>query len=429
MKKIELERILMDPEGLKKLSERANTIKQKYGEGRGKPAFKVRNVQPLRHQVRPTPEEIRANDLDHVERRDLLAKISRFLPELAKENPKSALELLTRRCREKPSRANQFLVEDAINRLISQGKLDSPTERLVDEAIEVLGSVSKPTEETGGKESEQGKDSIWSRLYQHSDYEGSSYFVNHGPGWVYRRVRVSSLNAVDLNDRISSLYVDASSTEVGGKVIAFQHDRFIGRYAIFPTTPGDPDERAWTPYVGDYINDRTSSILVVRQYDNEFAFSLGSFGLRDDIEELVSDVPNISLRGDPIITWDMWPSFSPERRYIYLRIPVEVEIDWWPNYDAEIRFWIYLYVDSGGSLRGYVDWYGAWVEGGVKSDSVLEGIMDALPDRLPDIQERLDDALSAAALFEPFQRQYFLPGTAGSTGHTDDDVTLVLVRR
>jgi len=352
-----------------------------------------------------------------------------FFLNWAKETPKSALELLTRRCREKPSSANQFLVEDAINRIISQGKLDSQTERLVDEAIKMLSSVEKPPKETGGKGSEQGKDSIWSRLYQHSDYEGSSYFVNHGPGWVYRRVRVSSLNAVGLNDRISSLYVDASSTEIGGRVILFQHDRFVGRYAIFPTTPGAPDERAFTPYVGDYINDRTSSILVVRQYDNELAFALGSFGLRDDIEELVSNVPDISLRGDPIITWDMWPSFSPDRRYIYLRIPVEVEIDWWPNYDAEIRFWIYLYVDAGGTLRGYVDWYGAWVEGGVKSDSVLEGIMDALPDRLPDIQEQLDDALAAAALFEPFERQYFLPGIAGGTGHTEDDVTLVLVRR
>lgn len=429
MKKIELERALMDPEGLKKLSERASIIKQKHCEGRGNPSFKVRNVQPLPHQVRPTLDEIRLNDLDHIERRDLLANIGRFLPELAKESPNSALELLTRRYNEHPSITNQFLVEDAINRIVSKGKLDSQTEKLVDNAIKVLSSVPKGTKETGGKESEQVKDSIWSRLYQHSDYEGSSYFVNHGPGWVYRRIRVSSLNAVDLNDRISSLYVDASSTEIGGKVILFQHDRFVGRYAIFPTTPGAPDERAFTPYIGDYINDRTSSILVVRQYDNELAFSLGSFGLRDDIEELVSNVPDISLRDDPIITWDMWPSFSPDRRYIYLRIPIEVEIDWWPNYDAEIRFWIYLYVDNRGSLRGYVDWYGAWVEGGIKSDSVLEGIMDALPDRLPDIQDRLDDALNAAALFEPFDRQYFLPGTAGSTGHTNDDVTLVLVRR
>ncbi|HEY4674246.1 MAG TPA: hypothetical protein VIH03_08775 [Nitrososphaerales archaeon] len=86
MKKIELERMLMDPEGLKKLSERASTIKQKYGEGSGKPAFKIQAAKPLTHQVRPTPDEARANDLDHIERQDLLANIGRFLPELGKRN-------------------------------------------------------------------------------------------------------------------------------------------------------------------------------------------------------------------------------------------------------------------------------------------------------------------------------------------------------
>ena len=431
MKKLELERMMMDPEGLKILSERASTIRQKYGEGKGKeiPAFKVRNVQPLPNQVRPTPAEIKANDLDFIEKQDLFANIGRFIPELAKETPKSALKLLIQRCSKKPSRANQFLVEDAINRIISQGKPDNQTEKLIDEAIKFLGSPGIPVKETDGKESEHGIDSIWSRLYQHSDYEGASLFVNHEPGYVYRRIRKSSLDAVHLNDRISSLYVDASNAEVGGKVIIFQNDRFGGRYAIFPTTPGNPDQRVWTSYVGDYMNDKASSILVVRQYENELSFSLGSFGLRDDIEELVGDVPDISSRGNPVITWDMWPGFSPERRYIYLKIPVEVEINNWPNYDAEIRLWIYLYVNDGGSLRGYVDWYGAWVEGGVKRDRVLDGIMDALPDRLPDIQDRLDDALNLAALFEPYERQYFLPGTAGSTGHTEDDVTLVLVRR
>jgi hypothetical protein len=421
MKKVELERALLDPEGLKRLSERASGIKQKHGQGRGRPAVRMRPVQALPHQVRPTPAEFKLNDDDHVQRRLLLADIARLVPDLAKENPKSALELLTRRCTESPTPANQFLVEDAINRVISKGKPDSEAERLVDKAIKLLGS---------GKAGEkEAVDSIWSRLYRHSDYEGRSLYVNHGPGYVYRRIRQSTLEDADLNDRISSLYVDASSAEVGGRVILFQKDRFNGRYAIFPTTPGAPDERAYTPYVGDYINDRTSSILVVREYENELAFSLGMLGLRDTIEDMVSDVSDVSPRGDPIITWDMWPSFAPDRRYVYLRIPIEVEIDWWPDYDAEIRLWLYFYVTAGGSLRGYVDWYGSWAESGMKSEDVADGVADAVEERLPDIEAEIDETLEAAELFEPYARQYFLPGTAGSTGHTEDDVTLVLVRR
>lgn len=426
MKKLELERMLMDTEGLKKLTERANDIKQKEGElGRteGRPASKLQVVKPSDYDFRPTPDEIKANDFDYVERKPLLANISHFLPDLEKEDPKKVLSILTEQCRKDPSDNNQFLVEDAINRLTSSAhQLDVEAERLISESIEML-SVEKPEEKK-----EQRKDSIWSRLYQHSDYRGRSLFVNHGPGWVYRLFRVSSLNAENLNDRISSLYVDASATEVRGEVVLFEHDRFLGRYARFTTTPGAPTVRNYISYVGNFINDRTSSILVVRRFNNELTpIALGDLGLRDEIATFASSVPRISLRGDPIVTWDMWPSFD-SRRFVYIRIPVRVDVPHWFDYDAEIRYWIYLYVSSTGTLRGYVAWYGAWVEGGVKTGSILDRIMDALPDTLGDINSRLRDALEMASAFGPFERQYFLPGTAISTGHTNDDVSLVLVR-
>ena len=86
MKKIELERALVDTEGLKKLSERATAIKGKHGEGRNQPAAKIQPVQPQPHLVRPTTAEAMANDRDHMEQPQLLANISRLYPQLAKEN-------------------------------------------------------------------------------------------------------------------------------------------------------------------------------------------------------------------------------------------------------------------------------------------------------------------------------------------------------
>lgn len=438
MKKQEMERMLMDPEGLKKLSERALALKQKYGETDSRAQFtsKIRRVEPVPHEIRPTTEEIRANDLDHFERRAVLGSVERFLPDLATKGPKETLSLFASRCKDSPSFNNQLLVEDAINRLTTQGELDDKTEKLVTDAIKVLGAEKAVKRGKTGRES----DSIWTRLYQHSDYRGRSYFINHGPGWVYRRVRVGSLNGVSLNDAISSLYVDASATEVGGQVLLFQHDRFIGRYATFPTTAGAPSTAALTPYVGGFINDRTSSVLVVRSSTNELPpIPLNSLGLRDEIADFAGSVPGISLRGDPIVTWDMWPEGptsgsdphpnEPDRRYVYVRVPVEVDVPHWWDYDADIRYWIYLYVDAAGTLRAYVDYYGAWVEGGVKHDSILDRIMDALPGTVGDVNARLTDALSIAAAFGPYERQYFLPGTAAATGNTNDDVTLVLVRR
>jgi hypothetical protein len=443
MKKLELEKMLMDPDGLKKMSERAIGIKQKYGEVEAQPVSKIRPVEPLSHEPKPTTDEIKANDLDHIERRNLLANIEHFLPEMTKKGPKEILSVLTSRYHENPSINNQFLLEDAINRLTSQGELDEKSEKIVDEAIKTLGISQKIKGGTKeGVESDiiWSRDSLWSRLYQHSDYRGRSFFVNHRSRSVYRLIRASALNAVSLNEAISSLYVDASATGVGGQVILFQHDRCVGRYATFPTMPGAPSTAAFTPYVGDFINDRTSSILIVRRFNNELPpIALGSLGLRDEIATFAGSVPRISLRGNPIITWDMWPEGpetgsdphpnAPSKRFIYIKIPVEVDVPNWLDYDAEIRYWIYLYVDSAGTLRGYVDYYGAWVEGGVKHDSILDRIMDALPGTIGTINARLNDALSMAAAFGPFNQQYFLPGTASNSGNTNDDVSLILVRR
>lgn len=434
MKKPELEKMLMDPEALKKLTERANAIKQKYGEAL-ETGGKLRAMEPLAHEVRPTPDEIQANDLDYVERRNLLANIGRFLPELEKEDAKKALSILTDKCRKDRSEVNQFLVEDAINRLTSVGELDGETEKLVGRAIETLTSIEK----IEGKK-QQRKDSIWSRLYQHSDYRGRSFFVNHGPGWVYRLVRASSLRSARIHDSISSLYVDASASEVSGDVILFQHDRYRGRYARFTTTPGIPTARNSISYVGNYINDRTSSILVVRRFENEIGpLALDRFGgIRDQIEDLVGSISRVSLRGDPIVTWDMWPEGpttgsdphpNDRRRFIYIRVPIEVDVPYWFDYDADVRYWIYLYVDSRGTLRAYVAYYGSWVEGGVKHDSILDRIMDALPGTVGTINAGLNNVLNIANVLGPFARQYFLPGTASSTGNTNDDVSFVLVRR
>lgn len=430
MKKLELERILMDPEALKKLTERANMLKQREGEfGRtlGQPASIIQHSAPLPHQIRPTQDEIQANDF-HIERKNLLANIGRFLPEMEKEDPKKILSILIDKCSKDPSEANQFLVEDAINRLTSVGELDKEAENLVAKAIETL-SLAKKTE---GQ-----KDSIWSMLYEHSDCRGAQFFVRLGGRTVtYRSVRASTLRAHHLHDKISSLYVDASPGEVGGEVILFEHDRFFGRYARFTTTPGDPTVRNYINYVGDFINDRTSSILLVRRFNNELPpISLSSLISRDEVEDFVNSISRISMRGDPIFTWDMWPEGGddhpndPSRIFIEIKIPIRVDVPHWFDYDAEIWYWIYLYVDSSGILRGYVAYYGAWVEGGILTGSILDRIRDALPSTIGTVESFLNDALTMANAFGPFERRYFLPGTASSTGHTEDDVTIVLVRR
>lgn len=434
MKKTELERMLLDTDGINKLSERANGIRAKYGAGSPAtmPDSKIRFATPAANDIRPTADEIRINDRDHVLRNPVLANIETFMPELAKKTPAESLRLLTEQCKKNPGITNQFLVEDAVNRIINNGEADSETQKIIDGAIKLLSTKTLKKDGKAGDET----DSIWSRLYQHSDFRGRSYYVNHSPGFVYRKVRIGTLNSASLNDSISSLYVDASASEVGGRVILFQHDRFTGRYSSFLTNASNPSTQVSTPYVGDFMNDRTSSILVVRKYDKELPpISLANLGLQDAIRSFIGSVPRVSLRGQPVITWDMWPEGGsgqpnePTRRYIYVKIPIEVDVPYWFDYDAEIRYWIYLYVDGAGTLRGYVDYYGAWVEGGVKTDSILDRIMDALPGTLGTVNAQIRDALRVAESFGPYERQYFLPGDGSNSGNTASDVSLVLVRR
>jgi len=431
MKKLELERMFMDPEGLKKLIERANSIKEKEGvAGRtdGNPTEKIRVIETLFHEVRPTPEEIKKNSEDFLVGRCLLDDIGRILPELEREDPKGVLKILTEKCKKDPSEGNQLLVENAINRL-TLGVLDAEAEKLVDGAIEVL-TTYKEIEKEGRKQKQKKQDSIWSRVYRHSNYGGNSAFLHHGPGWVYRLFNSGYIRSIHLHDRISSLYVDASAGEVGGEVILFQHSRFRGRYVIFSTTPGNPTLRNWVSYVGSFINDRTSSILIVRRFNNEVTLPFVSSypgDLRDEIRDFVSSVPRIRPRGNPTITWDMWPNFD-RRRFIYIRIPIRVDVPNWFDYDAEVRYWIYPYVNTTGTLRAYIAWYGAWVEGGVKSGSILDQLMDNIPSSFGAVNGLLRQTLEIANMFGPFERQYFLPGTASGQGHTNDDITLVLAR-
>jgi hypothetical protein len=116
--------------------------------------------------------------------------------------------------------------------------------------------------------------------------------------------------------------------------------------------------------------------------------------------------------------------------YVYVRIPVEVEVNNWFNYDAEIRFWIYLYVTQDGRLNAWPEYYGAWVEGGILTDDVMAELMGAegIVTSLPQVIGLLTAATTLANLGAPYSSVYLLPGRNEDRGNTNDDVTVVLVK-
>ena len=127
------------------------------------------------------------------------------------------------------------------------------------------------------------------------------------------------------------------------------------------------------------MHDEASSALLVRQFSIEMPVipvgSLGRPSLRQQIRDALSSISAIRLRGEPIITWDMWPSFHPTRKYIHVRVPIDAILDDWFDYAADILLWIYLYIDRYGRLRGFVDYRDAWVAKGILRGPIKSRIL------------------------------------------------------
>jgi hypothetical protein len=288
--------------------------------------------------------------------------------------------------------------------------------------------------------------SIVTRLYEHSNLAGRSslhtlsYYVEFRPIPTYARIEKSALEAWNMHDKASSLETFAHDYEQGGYTILFQHDRYRGRFVMLPCTPG---QTLSTPALSSLdFNDRTSSALLVRRFSVEcpplpISSLMPTLGAQVTSIFIENAFPAwapppgadaaYSPRGDPKVTWDMWPSFSPTRTYVYLRIPLRENIWGWFDYDLELRFWIYFYIDTSGTLRGYVDWYGLWVEGGFLTESILERTIGEVGEIVPEVNSLI---LEATSPWEPFSfaRLYYLPGRATPTGRVDEDVSLVLVK-
>ena len=147
MKKIEMEQLLMRPERISVLTERAEYLKNKYGEygtTGGVEAEKVAIVEQLAHDLPQTTEEIKANDHDVVARSELMPDLTQFIPDYTESEPRAILRTLSKKCRDNPSLSEQLLIENVINKITSIGQVDRDDEKVIAEAIQILMSADDP---------------------------------------------------------------------------------------------------------------------------------------------------------------------------------------------------------------------------------------------------------------------------------------------
>lgn len=142
MHKYELEQQLMDPEGVKRLVERAIGIKERYGganESEGADAERVERLATTISLAEPPDTE----DLDFISMSDMTISLTQFIPEAQELEPRKILAAVADRCKEEPSESNQVLLQDAINELITTCEPDSESSEVLSAAIEVLESAGQ----------------------------------------------------------------------------------------------------------------------------------------------------------------------------------------------------------------------------------------------------------------------------------------------
>lgn len=422
MDKSALETLLMDCERAKALCDTMHRCRPcPPGSSSGKPKARLQRAPRHPHTPGPTADDIRYN-------RGFLGlpyqKADLFRPGVTAEEQ---LRQAVQQYRAEPSARGAALIEMAINRIGISGRSEEALDAQVADAKQLLAEKIRREGEGGFT-----GDNVTGTIYQHSDFHGASMFLNLSVGGLL--TGFVSLGAFNFNDKVSSAAHAASADEVGGRLFLFQNDRFLGRYVKLEANGGSTSTLA---SLGSFMNDRTSSVLIYRTSANEVLAPLSDFVTPSQITDVIASQDALSPRGDPIFTWDLFPDGKDGhpnetgKMYVYLRIPVTIDVPDWPfDYDAEIRFWIYPFVTQDGRLHAQLEYYGAWVEGGLLTDAVLSYLMgpQGIVTALDHVTGLLGTSTDVVNLFGPFASTYLLPGRNDNRGHTDDDVTVVLIK-
>lgn len=432
MNQTEIEKLLLDPESFAKLSQQAKTTYPDIQSGTtSSPSSSIESVAPPQRSPLSLDAKQTARPLARVVQSSLLFKIDQYYPTLKGKSPEKALQWLINRYEKEPSAQNQFLVQDAINRVATQATPTPNNTKFLRSAINDFVQIFGSDPDVTG--------AVFALLYQHADFNGRSTFAFLGRNAIYHGVRKRYLSNVRLHDAISSFSLNTTTSDGRGDLILLQHDQYHGRFIQYRTDASGSSQEVRENYVGDYINDRTSSLLLVRRFEGEKIAALGTDSAKDVIKSVFDAMDGVKVDGDPIFTWDMFPTGgdnhpdASDRYFAQVKIPVIVDPPNWPwDYAAELRLWFYFYIDNG-NLKGHLAYYGAYVSGGLITQRVLRGVMDALADKVGEINSLLDLVIAPINNGGPFRHVYLLPGNqmlfTGSKyqGYTTDDVSVVLV--
>ncbi|MAG97595.1 MAG: hypothetical protein QF797_12960 [Alphaproteobacteria bacterium] len=276
---------------------------------------------------------------------------------------------------------------------------------------------------------------VFCEFFEHSNFAGDSVSYIADNDWRYHWVKFGS----DLGNEITSLRANAYSG-TGGNVYGFSERDFLGSFASLNMAQG---WTCWWSNVGGAMNDDIESALLVNRNSNELRIGMAEQITDPFIEGLDEEIEDtqVSRQGNPRIYSVFWPSYDPTRKFVRIEQDLRVELDWWFDYDAQVQYDIYLFLDDNGAVNGNVAATNCWVEGGIFSGGILDDLCPRLEAGAETLTEQLQDQLAVVNFLAAlggynFTRLYLLPGSDpvmpppstnfGRIGNATEDSTLVL---
>lgn len=286
--------------------------------------------------------------------------------------------------------------------------------------------------------------SVLTGVFSGANETGTARLYGVGTSQRYHRVPRSELSAAGLLAAISSATAYSSKTAnttlllfglPGFPAWAILPD-FTGRYAQITNAKSGSELDVNLSALG--FNDATTSALVVAtSRKNEIRLSFRDLFLAKWKTIIDSQLSGGAKRnGEPVLTWEMFPVgvsyLDSNRMYLKVHQKLDIEIDWWPDYEASITYHIFLYLDGAKKLKGYVARWAYWIEGGAKADDIEGKLKPAVISGMNTLNAELGKQLNSVSGFS-FSDLYYLPGkqtsaaaTGTKTGWTTDDVTIVM---
>jgi len=281
-----------------------------------------------------------------------------------------------------------------------------------------------------------------SSVYTGNNQTGTSRLYGVSQSGRYNQVTSPALTSAGMSGNISSATVYESSVAdahlilFGFPLIAFPD--YEGPFLQLTNRRSSGSELDINRLSDFGFNNWTRNMLLVTANKGfEVRLSFRDLFLqkwKDEIDPLLGGDAN--RVGDPTLTWTMFPRsvsyLDPSRKYLKIHQKLNINVPWWPDYDASITYHIYLYLTGSGQLRGHVARWAYWVEGGIKSGQIADRLEPKVISGMGNLNTRLDAELEAFSGFN-FEDLFYLPGnqtTRKSTGAwsswTTSDVTIVV---